>query len=173
METIHQYIENHMSDTVAKKKQNPIAALLVLAAGITSLVLTRTMEASDSLLMTLLTIGIIFTAVGFIYTAMNLSGARWHFIYTPTSCRMIEAKLYLTNADYREALNAIQGNDSLALSRLKPQVSSNSALNMLYSTDGALVLVQAGRYEGNRFEPETPVACFRGTDALYIMKLCK
>jgi len=173
METIHQYIDNQMSDTVAKKKQNPLFGLLILAVGIVMLVLMRAMDAPDSLRMVMLTVGILCTAVGFIATAMNFSGALWHFVYKPTSCRMKDAKLYLSTSDYRTALDAIEASDGSALSRLKPLVSGNCALDVLYSTDGACMLLQAGRYEGSRFEPETAVVCFHGADALSIMKLCK
>lgn len=173
METIHQFIENQMSDVIIKKKQNPIPGLLILAVGIVLLVLMSNLEASDSLRMVLLVIGIIGTAFGFILSAMNFSGALWYFVYKPSSCRMKDAKLYLSISDYRTALSAIEANDGHALSQLKPQVSGNSALDMLYSTDGACMLLQAGHYEGSRFEPETAVACFNGADALLIMKLCK
>ncbi len=173
METIHQYIENQMSDVVAKKKQNPIPSMLVLAVGIVLLIMMRTSEASDSLRMIMLTVGIICTALGFILTAMNLSGSMWHFFYKPTSCRMKGTKIYLSASDYHTALDAINKNDILAISQLKPQVSGNGALDLLFSTDGACLLLQAGRFEGSRFEPETPVACFQGADALTIIKLCK
>ena len=173
METIHQYIENQMNDVIVKKKQNPIPSLLVLAVGIVLLIMMRTLQASDSLRMIMLTVGIICTALGFILTAMNLSGSMWHFFYKPTSCRMKDTKIYLSASDYRTALDAMGSNDSLTISSLKPQVSGNGALDLLFSTDGACLLLLAGHYEGSRFESETPVACFHGADALSIMKLCK
>lgn len=157
MKTIEQYIETEMSGNIARRRNSLLPALLVLAVGVGMLVLLSAARMGDTLSATCLTFGIIGTGLGFILTAMNLSGAMTHLVYLPTHSRMRERKVYLSGDDYRAFVEAAGNGDLLKLADLSPVVSSNSAVRILASRDGKCVLFQAIRDHNGHFEPETEV----------------
>lgn len=172
-QTINEFVASNMSDKIVQKAKSPLMGLIILAVGIGSLVLLGTQKMSDSLSATCLTMGIICTAVGFILTAMCLSKALGGYVYLPTGSHMKQRKCYLSNSDYKLSLEAINNNNIAVIGSIQPVVSSNSAIDVLYSRDHAIALLQAGRYEGNNFVPETPVQCIIGADVTHIQTLCK
>ncbi len=173
MKTIEQYIETEMSGKISKKRNSPLAPLTVLAVGIVLLVLLRTLKMGDSLSAGCLTVGMIATAVGFILTAMNFSGAMTHYVYLPTRSRMREKKVYVGVGDYRSIVDAIGGGDVQSLAAVHPVVSSNCAVRVIASVDGECALVQAVRDEGGRFTPETEVHLVAGASSSALLHLFK
>lgn len=173
IQTIDEYINEKMADKIVRKRKSIAVPLLVLAAGIALLVLMRVAVMADSLQATLMTVGIICLGVGLVLTAMNLSGAMWYYRYVPTGSRMKDKKQYLGIADYQHCVDAIVKNDAAALATLQPMVSSNSAVRVLYSVDGAFALLQAGRYDTGHFEVETAVMPVSGTEVAGIKMLCR
>lgn len=171
-QNINEYVAAMMGDKIVQKAKSPIMGLAILIIGIGLLVLLRTQKMSDSLSAACLTLGLISTALGLILTAMSLSKALGGYYYIPTSCRMKQHKCYLSNSDYKLCLEAFN-NSPAALGAIQPVVSSNSAIDILYSRDHAIALLQAGRYDSNNFVPETPVVCLIGADVTHIQSLCK
>lgn len=157
MKTIEQYIETKMSGKIARKKNSPLPALLVLAIGIGMLVLLRTVKMADSLSAASLTVGLIATVLGLILTAMTLSGAVTHFVYLPTRSRMREKKVYVSSSDYKDLVEVLGEGNPQALATLRPVVSSNCAVRLLASRDGECILAQAIQDQNGHFEPETEV----------------
>ena len=118
MKTIEQYIETEMSGIIARKRNSPLPAVLVLVVGVGMLVLMSAARMGDILSATCLTVGLIGTVIGLILTAMNLSGAMTHFVYLPTRSRMREKKVYLGGDDYRDIVEAINNGDFQKLADL-------------------------------------------------------
>jgi hypothetical protein len=173
MKTIEQYIETEISGKISRKRNSPLPALMVLAVGICLLVLLRTTTLGDSLGTACLTVGIICIALGFVLTAMNLSGAMTHFVYLPTRSRMKEKKVYVSGDDYKDIADAIMSGNLQPLATIRPVVSSNSAVRILASCDGECVLIQAIRDQSGHFEPETEVRVLTSTAAAAIQHLMK
>ena len=172
-QTIDEYVAAEMSDKIKRKAKSPLLGLLILAVGIFLLVMLRTQKMGDALMASCLTVGIIGTALGIIITAMCLTGAISHYVYKPTHSRMKQRKCYLGPDDYKLCIEAIGSNNLAALGALQPVVSPNSALNILYSRDHAIALLQAIRDNSGHFEPETPVTRLTGTEVNAVQKLCK
>ena len=172
-QTIDEYVAAEMGDKIKRKAKSPLMGLLILAVGIVLLVLLRTQKMGDSLMATCLTVGIIAVGVGIIITAMCLTGAISHYVYKPTHSRMKQRKCYLSLEDYKLCIEAIGNNNLAALGALQPVTSSNSALNILYSRDHAVALLQAIRDNSGHFEPETPVIRLTGTEVTHIQALCR
>ena len=166
MKTIEQYIAEEMNGKIASKSNSPLVGLIILAVGIVFFLLLRFAKMSDSLMTASLTVGFIATAVGFILTAMCLSGALTHYVYLPTRSRMREKKLYLSQPDYLNCVEGLQSGDLRVLHMLQPVTSSNSLLRVLSSRDGAIRLVQVGRMDGATFDPATDVVLLTGEEAL-------
>ena len=173
MNTIEHFIEAEMVGKIKRKSNSPIPNLMVLACGIVLLILLHKVPMSDSMTATCLTLGLIGTAVGLVLTAMSLSGSLTHYVYLPTGSRMKKRIVYLDLDDYHLAVEAIGSGNYKSLSTLQVTNTSNGALQLLYSRDGAIALVQAGRYDTGHFEPETPVACLTGAETATIKHLCK
>lgn len=171
MKTIEQYIDTEMSGKIARKRNSPFLAILVLAVGVGLLVLLRTVKMGDSLSATCLTLGLICTALGLILTAMNLSGAMTHFVYLPTHSRMREKKVYVSGDDYKDIVNAVLGGNLQPLATMRPVISSNSAVRLLASRDSECVLVQAIKDQSGHFEPETEVIILTGQSAAGLVHL--
>ena len=171
--TIDEYVSTEMSDRIVRKAKSPLVGLLVMAVGIGLLVLLRTQRMSDTLSASCLTMGIIALAVGIVLTAMCLTKALWHYVYVPTKSSMRQHKCYLSIDDYKLGLEAIQSKNYAVLGALQSVTSSNSALNILYSRDFTVALLQAGRYDSNNLVPETPVVLLLGDEASQIKALCK
>ena len=172
-QTIDEYIAAEMGDKIARKAKTPLSGVLILAAGIALLVLLRSLPMGDALMTTCLTAGIIATAVGIIVTAMCLTGAMSRYVYLPTRSKMRRRKCYLGIADYQHCTAAIAEGNLGALATLLPVTSSNSALDLLYSSDHAVALLQAIRDNSGHFEPETRVVRLTGTEVAAIEMLCK
>lgn len=173
MKTIEQYIDTEMSGKIARKRNTPLPAMLVLAVGVGMLVLLHTVRLSDNLSATCLTIGLIGTVLGLILTAMNLSGAMTHFEYLPTHSRMREKKVYVSGDDYKDIVEAVNNGNIQPLATMRPVVSSNSAIRIIASRDGECVLVQAIRDQSGHFELETEVRTFTGPTAAGLIHLMK
>lgn len=171
--TIDKYIATEMGGKIVRKKEAPVAGLLLLMAGAVLLVLIRSIALPDSLQAATLTVGILGLAVGLVLTAMSLSGAMWHYKYLPTGSRLKDKKVYLGLTDYQKALDALVLGNKGGLAGLHSVTSSNSALRVLVSKDGAVALVQAGRYDTGHFEVESPVVCLFGTEVAAIELLCR
>lgn len=172
-QTIEQYIAAETGGQVVRKRNSPLLGILLLVIGAGLMALLINVKMADSLQTATLTVSAITAALGLLFTAMNISGAMWHYVYAPTGSRLKDHKAYLAVADYQRCLDAIERGDTAALSTLSPVVSSNCALRVLYSIDGAMALLQAGRYETSRFEEETPVVCLVGTEVAAIEALCR
>lgn len=172
-QTIDEYVASEMGDKITQKARSPLPGLLVLAIGIFLLVMLRTQKMGDTLMTLCLTVGIVALGVGLVITAMCLTKAMWHYVYNPTHSRMKHHKCYLDATDYQHCLDAIGDNNIAALGTLLPVTSSNSALNLLYSPDHAIALLQAIRDNSGHFEPESPVLLLTGTDVTHIQALCK
>ena len=173
MKTIEQYIETEMNGKIARKKNSPLPALIVLAVGIVLLVLLRNVPMGDSLMATSLTFGIILTAVGLVLTAMNFSGAMSHFVYLPTRSKMREKKVYVGSDDYKDIADALVSGNLRMLATVRPVASSNSALRILASQDGACVLVQAVCEHSGHFEADSEVRLLTDGDAACLAPLLK
>ena len=63
MKTIEQYIDTEMAGKIARKRNSPFIALLVLAVGLGMWGLLCTVNMEDSLSATCLTLGLICTAL--------------------------------------------------------------------------------------------------------------
>lgn len=172
-QTIDEYVAAEMGDKIKRKAKSPLLGLLILAVGIVLLVLSRTQKMGDTLLATCLTVGIIAVSVGIIITAMCLTGAISHYVYKPTRSRMRRRKCYLSIDDYQHCLDAIGDNNIGAFASLQPTTSSNGALDLLYSRDHAVALLQAIRDNSGHFEPETPVIRLSGNEVNAVQQLCK
>lgn len=173
IKTIDEYIAAEMGGKIVRKRNSPMAHIAVLALGVVLLVLLHNTHAADSVQAMMLTAGIICLVVGLVLTAMNLSGAMWHYKYIATGSRMKDKKIYLGQNDYSKALSVLDGGDKSQLSDVLPVVSSNCALRVLRSKDDSIALVQGGRYDTGHFEVETPVVSFVGTEVAVIDALCK
>lgn len=173
MKTIEQYIETEMDGKIGRKRNSPLSALLVLAVGIGMWILLCTTRLSDSMSTACLTVGMITTALGLVLTAMHLSGAMTHFVYLPTHSRMREKRVYVSGADYKDLVEAIDSGNYESLATMRPVVSSNSAIRLLVSCDGECALVQAVRDEGGRFELDTEVGLTTGPSAAGLLHLIK
>ena len=172
IQSIEQYIATEMGGKIDKKRNSPVPALLVLAIGIGLLVVMKMASLGDALSATLLTVGLIATVVGIILTAMNLSGAMSHYQSVDTGRRFKDIKVYLCADDYRKALDALGGADKGVLERLKPVVSSNSALRIMRCVDGSMALVQPLCDTAGHLEPDGPTCCIVGAEVKYIDSLC-
>ncbi len=172
-QTIDEYVAAEMGDKIKRKAKSPLLGLLILAVGIVLLVLLLTQKMDDTLMTLCLTVGIIALGVGIIITAMCLTGAISHYVYKPTHSRMKQRKCYLNLDDYKLCIEAIGCNNLAVLGALQPITSSNSAINILYSRDHAVALLQAIRDNSGHFEPETPVIRLDGTEVAVIEVLCK
>lgn len=172
-QTIEQYIAAEMSGKIVSKRKPIIVDLLLDFAGIALLVLMAYAKMSDSLQAATLTVGFLTLAVGLILTFMNLSGASTYYRYVPTGSRCKDKKVYLASDDYRRAVEALNSGDKNVLGELKAIATSNGALHILLSNDGAFALVQAGRLDTSRFEAETPVVPFADSEVVAIEQLCK
>ena len=173
IKTIEEYIATEMVGKIERKKNFPLLGLVLLAAGVAMLVLMAGIQNADSLQTFLLTAGMICVAVGFLLTAMGLSGALFHYRYAATGSRIKERKVYLSLEDYRTAYDALTTGTAGDLASVKPVVSSNCALRVLRSKDGSIALVQGGRYDTGHFEVETPVKVLVGTEVAAIEALCR
>ncbi|MBQ9417812.1 MAG: hypothetical protein IJU19_04445 [Bacteroidales bacterium] len=172
-QTIDEYVAAEMGDKIKRKAKSPLLGLLILAVGIFLLVMLRTQKMGDTLMTTCLTAGIIALGAGVVITAMCLTGAISHYVYNPTHSRMKQRKCYLSLDDYKLCIEAIGNNNIAALGGLQPVTSSNSALNILYSRDHAVALLQAIRDNSGHFEPETPVIQLTGNEVNAVQQLCK
>lgn len=173
MKTIEQYIDTEMPGKIARKRNSPFLALLVLAVGIGMWALLCTVKMEDSLSATCLTVALVCTALGLILTGMSLSGALTHFVYLPTHSRMREKKVYISGDDYKDVVEAVNNGNLQSLATMRPVVSSNSAIRILASRDGECVLVQAIRDQSGHFEPETEVRILAGPSAAGLIHLTK
>lgn len=173
IKTIEEYIATEMGGKIDRKKNFPLLGLVLLAAGVAMLVLMAGIQNADSLQTFLLTAGMICVAVGFLLTAMGLSGALFHYRYAATGSRMKERKIYLNPEDYRTAHDALTTGTPSDLATVNPVVSSNCALRVLRSKDGSIALVQGGRFDTGHFEAETPVKVLVGTEVAAIEALCR
>ena len=171
--TLDEDVATEMSDRIVRKAKSPIMGLIFMAIGIILLVMLRTQKMGDTLMTLCLTVGIIVLAAGFILTAMCFSKALWHYSYIPTKSSMRQRKCYLCIDDYKLCLEAIRSNNYAVLGSLQPVVSSNSAVSILYSRDRFIALLQAGRYDSNNFEPETPVLVIIGDEMEPLKTLLK
>ncbi len=172
-QTIDEYVAAEMSDKIKRKSKSPLLGLLILAVGIGLLVMLRTQKMGDTLMTLCLTVGIIALGVGLVLTAMCLTGAISRYVYLPTHSRMTRRKCYLSIGDYQHCLDAIGSGNIGALATLLPVTGSNEALDLLYSRDHAVALLQAIRDNSGHFEPETPVIRLTGTEVTHIQALCK
>ena len=172
-QTIDEYVAAEMGDKIKRKAKSPLLGLLILAVGIGLIVLLSTVPMGDALQATCLTLGIISSALGIILTGMCLSKALTYYLYTPTHSRMKQRKCYLSLDDYKLCIEAIGCNNLTTLGALHPVTSSNSALNILYSCDHAIALLQAIRDNSGHFEPETSVIRLTGSEVTHIQSLCK
>ena len=172
-QTIDEYVAAEMSDKIKRKAKSPLLGLLILAVGIVLLVLLRTQRMDDTLATLCLTVGIIALGTGLVLTAMCLSGAISRYVYLPTNSRMRRRKCYISLDDYKLCLEAIGCNNLAVLGALHPVTSSNEAIDLLYSHDHAVVLLQAIRDNSGHFEPETTVIRLTGTEVTHIQALCK
>ncbi len=173
MKTIEQYIDTEMAGKIARKRNSPFIALLVLAVGLGMWGLLCTVNMEDSLSATCLTVALVCTALGLILTGMSLSGALTHFVYLPTHSRMREKKVYISGDDYKDIVEAVNNGNLQSLATMRPVVSSNSAIRILASRDGECVLVQAIRDQSSHFEPETEVRILAGPSAAGLIHLTK
>lgn len=171
IQSIEEYIASDKSGKITRKKNSPIIPLLVLAVGIMLIVLVTRMYLGDVLSLTCLTVGLIASATGIILTAMNFSGALYH--YETSKCRMKDHKIYLSIDDYQKVYDALSGSSLTSLGEIHPVVSSNNALRILVSSDGSIALVQLLRDESGHLSPSAPVRCLQGTDVTHIKPLCK
>ena len=126
-QTIDEYVAAEMSDKIKRKAKSPLLGLLILAVGIFLLVMLRTQKMDDTLMMLCLTVGIIALGVGIIITAMCLTGAISHYVYTPTHSRMKQRKCYLSLDDYKLCIEAIGCNNLTTLGALHVVVEAVAA----------------------------------------------
>lgn len=172
-QTIDEYIATYMGDKIVRKAKSPLQGIFILVAGIGLLLMLHTLKLSDAMTTSCLTFGIIFTGLGIIITAMCITKSIWHYVYLPTHSRMRRHKCYLNSGDYQHCIECIGDNNITALATLLPIVSSNCALDLLYSQDGVIVLLQFVRDNSGHFEPETPVILITGTEVNAVQHLCK
>lgn len=173
MKTIEQYIETEMAGKIARKNDSSLPYILVLATGVGLMVLLRTAQMGDSLMATCLTAGLLATAAGLVLTAMSLTGAISHYVYIPTRSRMKEKKVYVSGDDYASAKRALYSGLFKVLDTIEPVVSSNQALRLFGSRDGACLIIQAGRCDTSQFEPEGEPVTLMGADASTVLSLIK
>lgn len=173
IQTINEYVATEMGGKIEKRAKSPLLGLLLMVVGIALLVLMRKGGLSDSMQALTMTLGVLTLAVGVLLAAMCFSKALWHYIYMPTHSRMKSRKVYLAEVDFQKCCNAFDTKEFSALGKLQPVNTSNAAIEMVYSVDHAVALLQVGRYDTGHFEPETPVACLLGTEVAAIQLLCK
>lgn len=171
--TIDQYVASAMGDQIIRRAKSPLMGFTILAAGLALLALMHNVPMADSLQAFCLTVGVLALGVGVVLAAMCLTKALWHYHYRPSNCRMHLKKLYLDTGDYRRCLDALGAGSTADLARLRPIGTSNAQLQILYSRDHSLALLQAGRLETGHFEPDTPVVQLSGQEFAALKELCK
>lgn len=172
-QTINEYIAAEMDEKIVRRHNSPLSVLILLAIGAGLLILLFKADLSDSMQTATLTVCAITTAMGILLTAMTLSGALWHYLYVPTHSRMKDKMVYLSVNDYQHCVDILGSGNLAALATVMPTVSSNGAVHILKSHDGAVALLQAGRYDTGHFDPETGVVVLLGTEVAAIQQLCK
>ena len=171
--TIDQYVASAMGDQITRRAKSPLMGFTILAAGLALLALMHNVPMADSLQAFCLTVGVLALGVGVVLAAMCLTKALWHYHCRPSNCRMHLKKLYLDTGDYRRCLDALDAGSTADLAALRPIGTSNAQLQILYSRDHSLALLQAGRLETGHFEPDTPVVQLSGPEFAALKELCK
>ena len=170
---IDEYVATEMGDKIVRKNKSSLPGLLILAVSLALLEMLRTVKMGDTLMTMCLTIGIIGLCVGLVVTGMCMTGAVSRYVYLPTGSAMRRSKRYLSNSDYQLLFEAIRMNKISVLYAINPVTTSNSAVDLLYSKDHAIALLQAMRDNGGHFEPEAQVEVLTGSDVNAVEKLCK
>ena len=160
--TIDQYISTEMSEKIVRRAQSPTAGLLVFAIGIVLLALMHNIAMPDNLQALVLTLGIAATGVGLVLAAMCVTQTLWHWHFQPTNSRMRRRKLYLDSADHNRCLEALSSGNVESLVQLRPIGTSNVQLQVLYTRDCAVALLQVGGLDTGHFVPESPVVQVSG-----------
>lgn len=165
IQNIDEYISGHMADKVVRKGKSPLIWILLTAIGVAALAASFTQGLTDSVQMLLLTIGVTAVLVGGVLTVLCLSKALWFYQYVPTGSRMRKKLIYLSAEDYAKGCETLTEGNYSRLGNLQPQVSSLLVLEAAWSSDGAFVLLQAGRHDSGRLLPETAVVRLEGADS--------
>ena len=161
---IDEYIQTRLADKVVRRANSPLVPLLITAVGVVLLVAAFAGSLSDSLQTALLTVGFLTAAVGVVWAALCLGRSLWHYHYLPTKSSMRRRRIYLSEDDYRRAVELLRSGSVGGLASLTPVTTSNGVLMAVVSRDGALSLLQAGRLESSGFEPATDVFEASGGD---------
>ncbi len=167
MENIKQYIDNNAGLQIAKRYQNPWTHIAVLVCGVTLIVLGRTVHGHDSLQMTLLSIGIIAAIVGIILLVICCNANR--YMYLPTHSHMKLHHFYINNVDRHLVKEMLATKNIEGIKEVKPEMSTNTMLDVMISADGCFALLQVQEYS-SYFEPTTPVCVLTGDAAQEIKK---
>lgn len=173
IQSIDEYIATQMDGKLVRKGKNPLLWIVLALVGIALIVVCFSVRLDDSLQTLLLTLGAIATLVGIVLSALCLSKTLWTYCYLPTHSWVKNRTVYLSSADYGVCREALANQHFDAIGKLQPQVSTNLGIKLLWSTDGAIALMQAGRFDIGPFEPETEVVRIEGADIGKLQSLLK
>lgn len=163
---LNEYIETKMKGIIVKRRNSLFIPIVILAIGVAALVLALVVNLGDIVQVALLSAGSMTAAVGLVWVILGLCGSLRHYHYQPTNSRMRKRRIYLTPEDLHHCEEAIRNNDIAIFTSIKPATDSNCALNVIYSTDMNIALLQAVRYDGPRTEPTTDVMVVNENAAL-------
>ncbi len=171
MENIKQYIDNNPGLQIAKRRQSPWTSIAILVCGIVLLILSRTLKHHDSLQMTLLSVGVIATIVGIILVLIGCLSANC-YLYQPTRSKMKMHHFYINNVDRQLVKEMLATKNVEGLKNVLPELSTNTMLDIMISTDGCFALLQVLEYS-SYFEPATSVCILSGDTAQEVKQWIK
>ena len=169
---IEEYLNNNSDNNIEKRHKSPLCGILVMVCGLAVLVLSLRCKMSDTLTMTLLTLGAIAALTGMFMAIMAATNGM-KYIYVPTGSCLKHYRRYI-NADDRNMLREMITSGNLSkLSSVRKENSTGTLLQIYVSQDGAYALLQLEEYIPHDFVPITPATAFRNSDAAAILAFVK
>lgn len=155
--TIKEYLDSGANSRIVKHRKSPLAGIIVFICGVVLLWVSLRTRLSDTLQMSLLTIGACAAITGFLMVVMTYVSGDGRYIFTPTRAKIKHHSKYI-NADDRQMLKDMLSDGNLtALPRVRKEVSTGTLLQAYVSTDGSLGLLQLEEYIPHNFMPATAV----------------
>lgn len=170
---INEYISTQMNGKIERRGNSPLAPAIITVAGAAILLLTLTAHTFDSLQATLLSIGFLVCATGLLWVILCLSKTLWHYYYLTSSSPMRKKTIYLSAEEYHRCTEMLTDGHPEDIASIRPVPSSNNVLHLVYSRDLGLVLLQTGRMDTSRLEPNSQVVALTGSDATTIAPLLR
>ena len=160
-----------MTGQIKRRGNSPLASIITTIIGIAILIITYTTHLNEVIQTTLLTIGTLFAVAGIIWCTLCLTKTLWHYHYLPGNTPMRDKTIYLSTADFRNCTEMLENGNTEALGTLRPTLSSNMVLRIIYSVDLNIALMQTCRMETAQQEPASPVKVLTGEEVRHISTL--